>query len=56
VYGFSKSLRANIDADEEMQFKEAARHVLALTERQLAVLLERGDFVEVKGDEQEVQE
>ncbi len=56
VYGFSKSLRANIDADEEKQFKEAARHVLALTERQLAVLVERGDFVEVKGDEQEVQE
>jgi hypothetical protein len=53
---FSKSLRANIDADEEKQFKLAARHVLALTEAQLAVLLKKGDFVEVKADEQKVQE
>ena len=48
VYGFSKSQRANIDDDEEKQFKEAAKHVLALTEKQLVELLERGDFVEVK--------
>jgi hypothetical protein len=48
VYGFSKSRRANIDDDEEEQFKEAAKYVLALTEAQLAVRLERGDFVEVK--------
>jgi hypothetical protein len=48
IYGFSKSQRANIDDDEEKQFKEAAKHVLALTEKQLAELLKRGDFVEVK--------
>ena len=54
VYGFPKSERANIDADEEKQFKEAARHVLALTEKQLADLLKEGDFVEVKGHEQEI--
>ena len=54
VYGFSKSQRANIDDDEEKQFKEAAKHVLALTERNLAKLLNKGDFVEVKNDEQEV--
>ena len=48
VYGFSKSQRANIDDDEERQFKEAAKHVLALTEKQLAELLNRGDFLEVK--------
>ncbi len=54
VYGFSKSHRANIDADEEKEFREAARHVLALTERQLAALMKKGDFVEVKADEQEV--
>lgn len=47
VYGFSKSQRANIDADEERQFKEAAKHVLALTEKQLAELLKKGDFGEV---------
>lgn len=50
VYGFAKSQRANIDNDEEKQFKEAAKLVLALTEKQLAELLKRGDFTEVKGE------
>jgi len=50
VYGFSKSQRANIDNDEREQFKEAAKLVLALTETQIAVRLEKGDFVEVKGE------
>jgi hypothetical protein len=50
VYGFSKSQRANIDDDEKEQFKEASKHVLALTEKQLAELLERGDFMEVKSE------
>jgi len=50
VYGFAKSQRANIDTREEEQFKEAAKHVLALTEKQLAELLKRGDFTEVKSE------
>jgi hypothetical protein len=50
VYGFAKSQRANIDDDEKAQFQEAAKHVLALTEKQLAELLKRGDFVEVKSE------
>jgi len=54
VYGFSKSERANIDDDEEKQFKEEAKHVLALTEKHLADLLKMGEFVEVKENEQEV--
>ena len=54
VYGYSKSERANIDDDEEHQFKEAAKHVLALTEKQLAELVKRGDFTEVKANEQKV--
>jgi hypothetical protein len=54
VYGFSKSQRANIDADEEQQFKDAAKHVLALKEKQLTELLKKGDFGEVKADEQKV--
>ena len=49
-YGFSKSQRANINDDEEAQFKETAKRVLALTEKQLAELLKRGDFVEVKSE------
>jgi hypothetical protein len=54
VYGFAKSERANIDINEEKQFKEAARHVLRLTEKQIAELVKNGDFVEVKGHEQEI--
>jgi hypothetical protein len=48
VYGFAKNRRANIDDEEAKQFKDAAKHVLALTEKQLAELLMRGDFMEVK--------
>ena len=36
--------------EEEAQFKEAAKRVLALTEKHLAELLKRGDFVEVKSE------
>ena len=50
VYGFAKSRRANIDDDEQEQFKQAAKHVPALTEKQLAELLKRGDFMEVKSE------
>jgi hypothetical protein len=55
AYGFSKSVRANIDADEVKQFKDAARHVLRLTGKQMDELIENGDFVEVKY-EQEISE
>jgi hypothetical protein len=50
VYGFAKNQRANIEDDERVQFKEAAKHVLLLTEKQLAELLKRGDFVELKSE------
>lgn len=49
-YGFAKSQRANIRDDEERYFKSAAQRVLALTERHLAELLKRGDFVEVNNE------
>jgi hypothetical protein len=52
AYGFAKSHRANIDADEEKQFKEAARHVLRLTEKQIEELLKNGDFVEVRYEQE----
>jgi hypothetical protein len=54
VYGFAKSERENIDADEEKQFKEAAHHVLQLTEKQITELVKEGDFVEAKEHEQEI--
>ena len=50
VYGFAKSQRANINDDEQEQFKEAAKIVLSLTEHALAVRLKRGDFVEAKSE------
>jgi hypothetical protein len=52
AYGFAKSDRANLDAEEEKQFKEAARHVLRLTQKQIEELVKNGDFVEVKGEEE----
>ena len=50
MYGFSKSQMANISRDETVQFREAAAHILSLSEHQLTELLKRGDFVEVKGE------
>ncbi|MDR2212341.1 MAG: type II toxin-antitoxin system RelE/ParE family toxin [Pseudomonadales bacterium] len=47
VYGFAKSDRDNIDAEELSAFRQAAAQVLALSETQLAQLVERGQFVEV---------
>src|SRR5438067_11105643 len=41
---FAKSDRANLDAEEEKQFKDAARHVLRLTEKQIDELVKNGDF------------
>ncbi len=51
MYGFPKSRQANISRDEQEQFKEAAKHVLCLTNEQFAELIERGDFVETRVNE-----
>jgi hypothetical protein len=48
AYGFAKSDRANIGTEEENQFKEAARYVIRLTEKQIEELVKNGDFVEVR--------
>ena len=50
VYGFSKSERANINVNDEHEFKEATKIVLSLSENELAVRLKRGDFVEAKSE------
>ena len=52
AYGFAKSDQANLDADEEKEFKQAARHVLHLTEKQIDELLKHGDFVEVNYEQE----
>jgi len=50
VYGFAKSQQANIGAEEEAAFKQAARYVLELTDEQLAALIQNGQFSEVDDD------
>ncbi len=50
VYGFAKSQQANIGNEEETAFKKAARHVLELTDEQLAALMQNGQFSEVEQD------
>jgi len=50
VYGFSKSELGNIRADEEVQFKKMAKHVLSLTDAQLSKLVANGQFEEVEKD------
>lgn len=50
MYGFAKSQQDNIQAYEGEQFREAAKHVIALDEVRLEALIKRGDFVEVKGE------
>lgn len=47
VYGFAKSHQANISDEEEAAFEKAARHVLELTDQQLATLIQNGQFSEV---------
>jgi len=39
---------SRINDDEKEQFKEAAKYVLGLSQKQLAEFIEEGDFVEVK--------
>lgn len=47
VYGFAKSGQANISEDEVAAFKKAARHILNLTDEQLAELIQNGQLSEV---------
>ena len=51
IYGFAKSDQANVSQGEVQGFKDAARYVLSMTEKQLALLLERGEFLEMRNDE-----
>ena len=55
VFGFAKSEQANIDDDEEAQFKKMAKELLSLSGAQRAVLVEKGRFSEVE-DGEEIQE
>ncbi len=54
AFGFAKSTKANLRADELEAFREAAVHVLALSDNQLADLVGNGQFTEVNSDDKEV--
>jgi hypothetical protein len=53
VYGLAKNEKENISRDEEVQFRNMAEHLLSLSEEHLGLLLETGDFVEVKNHDSE---
>ena len=54
VYGFPKNVQDNIRDDEQEQFKRAAKLTLALTDEQLRLLIERGQFEEIFNHAQEI--
>jgi len=49
VFGYAKSERANIGTNEETMFRKMARDILALSDAQIAELIDRGSFSEVHG-------
>ncbi|MGP9655859.1 type II toxin-antitoxin system RelE/ParE family toxin [Halomonas sp. AOP35-4E-18] len=50
VYGFAKSQQSNITDDEKAAFKQAAQHILDLSEEHLVEMIRRGQFSEVEDD------
>ena len=47
VYGFAKSGRANIAQDEIREFKKLAKILFSMTDDQLEIMLQNGDFDEL---------
>jgi hypothetical protein len=54
VYGFSKNDRGNLSQAEETEFRKAASHVLGLSNKHLTELIDRGQFIEVRGNGEEL--
>ena len=48
VFGFAKSDKANLDADELAAFKKAAKELLQFSHQQVDALVEIGRLMEVK--------
>lgn len=44
VYGFAKSQQSNISNEEQAAFKQAAQHVLGLSEEHLNEMVRKGQF------------
>ncbi len=47
MYGFAKSSRANVSQDETREFKKLAKILFAMTDEQLELMLQHGDFDEL---------
>lgn len=47
IYGFAKSQQANISDEEKEAFKQAAQHILSLSDTHLTAMIEKGQFSEV---------
>jgi hypothetical protein len=48
VYGFPKSERENIDEEEERDFKDLAKVLFALSDNEIAKLINTGVYKEIK--------
>lgn len=53
LYGFEKSDRANIDANELKLFREVAKHLLGFDDQQIVGALSAGEIVEVSNGNDE---
>ncbi len=51
VFGFAKSERANLTAEELKTYRKAATIILTLTEEQMEVEVKTGRLIEVRNDE-----
>lgn len=54
VYGFAKNACDNIEDDEELHFKRVAAYVFGLSDKQLADLIGKGQFLEVHKNDQKI--
>lgn len=54
AFGFAKSAKANLDAEELRIFKKTAKIVLALSEAQIAEEVRTGRLIEVKDNAEDV--
>lgn len=54
AYGFAKSDKANLESNEEMVFKKAAKLVLAFSYEQIGAEIESGRLTEVSCDGQDL--
>lgn len=50
MYGFAKSQQSNISDEEKAAFKQAAQHILDLSEEHLVEMMRKGQFSEVEDD------